>query len=234
MNNIRVAIHQPNFFPWLGYFHKIAQSDIFIFLDDVQFPRGNRGCVVNRVKILRDAEVIWLTLPLKKRSSESQIACVQFVENAMGGIFSKLKVAYSTAPFFKETIEILKNSCIVLNNNLSDLNVQMIKNISTHLGFRTNFIKSSETNVKESKQERIIKLLQEVNGEIYISGQGAKKYQDQYMFESNNIQLMYQKFDPPSFYADKLVGIEYSILHFLFLYGFHETGKIINNSFQLT
>ena len=46
-----VAIHQPNFFPWLGYFDKINKSDIFIFLDDVQFPKKG-GNWTNRVQLM--------------------------------------------------------------------------------------------------------------------------------------------------------------------------------------
>lgn len=60
-----VAIHQPNFFPWLGYFDKIARSDTFIFLDDVQYPKTG-GVWSNRVKMLVAGEPRWVTAPITR------------------------------------------------------------------------------------------------------------------------------------------------------------------------
>ena len=60
-----VAIHQPNFFPWLGYFDKIRRSDIFILLDDVQFSKTG-GVWSNRVKVLINGEGRWLTAPVER------------------------------------------------------------------------------------------------------------------------------------------------------------------------
>jgi hypothetical protein len=64
-----VTIHQPNFFPWLGYFDKIRQSDIFIFLDAVDYPRagsGGMGSGVNRVRVAIQGEARWVTCPLRR------------------------------------------------------------------------------------------------------------------------------------------------------------------------
>ena len=60
---MKVAIHQPNYLPWMGYFHKMHHADVFIFLDDVQFTKGSH---INRVKILSGKGPRWLTVPVVK------------------------------------------------------------------------------------------------------------------------------------------------------------------------
>ena len=63
---ILVAIHQPNFFPWLGYFDKIRRADFFILLDDVQYPKTGAGSWSNRVKVMINGEGRWLTAPVDR------------------------------------------------------------------------------------------------------------------------------------------------------------------------
>lgn len=68
-----VGIHQPNFFPWLGYFNKIAKSNKFVFLDNVDFPKTGAGNLVNRVKILNNGNEKWLTMSINKVKSNTMI-----------------------------------------------------------------------------------------------------------------------------------------------------------------
>ena len=65
-----VAIHQPPYLPWLGYLHRMAQVDLFILLDHVQFERRNRQ---NRSQIRFDGEARWLTVPVAQRSQKERI-----------------------------------------------------------------------------------------------------------------------------------------------------------------
>ena len=59
-----VAIHQPNFLPWLGFFDKLARADVFVLLDSVQFPRTSKGTWINRVKLLVGGRKQWATVPI--------------------------------------------------------------------------------------------------------------------------------------------------------------------------
>jgi hypothetical protein len=76
-----ISIHQPNFFPWLGYFDKIAKADVFIFLDDVQFPKTG-GVWTNRVKFIVSGEPNWITAPIDRNYSGTRnINEMQFLPN---------------------------------------------------------------------------------------------------------------------------------------------------------
>ena len=65
MENRKISLHQPNFLPWLGFFDKMAKSDVFVIFDDVQFPRGKT--YTSRTRIV-NGEPRWLTVPIKKKS----------------------------------------------------------------------------------------------------------------------------------------------------------------------
>ena len=80
MDNLIVGIHQPNFMPWLGYFYKIMQSDIFIFLDDVQFQKTGAS-YTNRVSLNINSESKYFTVPIKRPSGLWTINNTCFINN---------------------------------------------------------------------------------------------------------------------------------------------------------
>jgi hypothetical protein len=100
-----VAAHQPHYFPWLGYVHKMAQADLFIVMDDLQYEKDN---FQNRNRIKVNNSSAWITVPLE-RGSQSDRICDKLIRN--DGVSAKehwqrrtwttLQIHYGKAPYFK-------------------------------------------------------------------------------------------------------------------------------------
>ena len=197
MGNKVISIHQPNFFPWLGYFDKIIKSDIFIFLDDVQFPKTG-GTWSNRVMILNQGVSQWLTVPIERNYSGTKIVNEIFFsakENWRDRIVKSIRGAYRKAPFFNEVINDVE---ILINNpvdNLSDYNKNTILEICRLLKIDISNIKSSSDYPTSTvATERLIELTQGMEGNVYLCGGGASGYQEDEMFLNAGVLLQYQNF----------------------------------------
>ena len=224
-----VAIHQPNFFPWLGYFNKIYQSDIFVFLDEVQFPRTSSGNVVNRSKILCNGEAKWLTSTLEKKSSTAKISEVVIKEGVKAKNFEKLTQYYKKSKFYKDVIEFVEELMLFEDNNLSRYNINTITKLCQKLDIKRELILQSKLQTTYAKEDLIIEITKKVGGDVYLSGNGARKYQKEENFLSQGIELIYQKFTPKPY--EQLNAKEFiaglSILDSLFNVGFDVTKELI-------
>ncbi len=227
---MKIAIHQPNFLPWLGYFDKIKQADHFVFLDDVAFVKGH---VCNRNKIkTQEGEEKWLTVPVNhKKGLQVNINELELSYDPKwrGKMINLLRGNYARAPYFKEYISDFES---VLfddeHQTLADLNISFIKHYCKLLGIDTPFSRSSE--VQEdlgTKNDRNLNLVLHHGGNAYLSGQGAKKYNDPEMYEAAGIELLYQEYDPPVY---QQIGAEFvshlSVLDLIFNVG-PESGSYI-------
>lgn len=202
MENNVIAIHQPNFLPWLGYFHKMIHSDVFVFFDDVQFPRGKSFC--SRVLIKSPSGEQWLTIPVAGKGDKSLINQVEVNGNAwIKKTLKSLIFNYQKAPFFKELYPGLEQIFKKEQPLLSELNIELIRFIIEYLESDTRLLRSSE--IYEGNElpsdEKIIYLLKELNASHYISGSGAgsRRHIDENEFSSNNIQLVWQHFRHPEY-----------------------------------
>lgn len=189
-----VGIHQPNYCPWIGYFHKIASVDNFIFLDDVQFSKGS---YTNRVQYLFGGGARWLTVPCKPKLG-TQINDVRIVSNDwQEQHLTKIKVAYKKCPMFNEVWPYVQNwLSSEASGKLSDLNIHIIKEICGYLNIKTKFYRSSEIFIgqESNASERLVELTKAVGGNEYFSGLGAKKYQEERPFFEQNLSITYLSF----------------------------------------
>lgn len=192
---ITVSIHQPNFLPWLGYFDKIARSDIFIALDDVQLVRGKSFTC--RAKILAQGKELWLTIPVLNKSDKILIkdSIVDNRQNWKKKHLKTLYLNYKKSPFFDEIYEHINQIYDINSDNLVDYNIEFIRRTCSLLGLNKTLINSSDIpSMDQIGLEKIIDLIQAAGGTKYISGTGAgsKRYIDEEMFNKKQIELIWQ------------------------------------------
>lgn len=195
-----VAIHQPNFFPWLGYFDKIARSDVFIFLDDVQFPKTG-GVWCNRVKMLVAGESRWVTASIDRDYHGTRlIRDMQFLGSSpwREKLLKSLSANYGRHPYFSETMSVIEPLIDCKESNIVDYNIRAITLISDHIGLDAQKFKlSSSFKINASSNELLVALTKEAGGDTYLRGGGADGYQDDDIFASHNLQVLYQNFQHP-------------------------------------
>jgi WbqC-like protein family len=191
---VRVAVHQPNYAPWCGYFAKMFASDAFVFLDDVQLPQGRS--FVTRVRIARGRdEEQWLTVPVRKGAKP--IREVEFADASWADKHRRtLEQTYAHTPYFAEAMEILAPLYEAPGTSLAEFNMRLVTALAKHLGYRGDFHRSSDHPAELSADARIAQLVSDVGGDVYLSGAGGQKYQSDAVYAERGVALEVRAYEP--------------------------------------
>lgn len=185
----KIIITQSNYIPWKGYFDSINMTDEFIIYDDMQYTKRDWR---NRNQIKTREGLKWLTIPVEVRGkylqkiNETKISDPEWGKNHWNTIVHN----YNKSEFFKKYSEIFEN--IYLNNTeeyLSRVNLKFIEAVCEILGIKTTFIWSSEFNLLEDRNERLVDICKQRGATDYYSGPAAKAYMDLSLFEKENIKV---------------------------------------------
>lgn len=214
-----VAIHQPNFFPWLGYFEKIRRADTLVLLDAVAYPRagsGGMGSWCNRVRLAVQGEARWVTCPLQHMRFGAPIGTVQIDDSQPWRIklLRTLEANYRRAPQFENCMTLLKPLILEGEGNLATFNIRAIKAIAAHLGLSTRFVLQSSLQYSGMATDLLVSLVKAANGSAYLSGDGAAGYQRDELFGENGLGLVklnfvQQAYCEPSRFIPGLSVIDY-------------------------
>jgi hypothetical protein len=223
-----VAIHQPNYLPWLGYFHKMAAADVFIFLDDVPFSKGS---YTNRVKIMARGEGHWLTVPISVHLGDPINQVRVATSDWTSSHRIKLRSTYSKASAFDATwprIEEILDG--IPESDLATINRHLIEIIAGDLGLNCQFLASSEIDVKGATgDDRLVALVTAVSPDgTYLSGRGGEKYQSEYKFTDAGFGFRYANFVHPTYaQSDAPFVPGLSIIDAIFHLGWTATSDLI-------
>ena len=196
-----VAIHQPNFFPWLGYFDKIARADVFIVLDNVQFSKTG-GTWSNRVRILLDGRAVWATMPVERSfHGVRQVREMRIAEGSWRPRFlGAVRAAYRRAPHFDEVFRLVEELIATPTEMVAECNLTVVRALTSRLGLgAAKLIVGSTLDIEGTGTDLLVRAVQAVGGGTYLCGGGAKGYQDDERFASAGIRLVQQMFRHPEY-----------------------------------
>lgn len=195
---MKVAIMQPYFFPYIGYFNLIAACDMFISLDSVQYI--NRG-FVNRNRIVQQNSIYTFTVPLisspRNYSINQRMIAPEF-EVFKKKFVRQLETAYKKAPFFEETMELIQSVLNSTERNLARICEKTILAVMEKIGLHKKILTASQLQSQSPVnalrgQEQIINLVKLVKGTHYINLMGGVDLYNKDEFLCHSIKLSFIK-----------------------------------------
>lgn len=193
-----VAIHQPNFFPWLGFFDKLARCDVFIVMDEVQFPKAGAGGWTNRVPLLINGASKWVTVPVvRSHHGVRSIRETEISEDTpwRERLLEQVRHSYGKAPHYAEAMTLLTPLIEERTPFLSAYNSKAIVAIAGALGIpASRLVPMSTLPHAGSATDLLIALVKAGGGDTYLCGAGSSGYLEPEKFEAASIRLVYQNF----------------------------------------
>lgn len=193
---LRVAIHQPNYIPWVGFFDKMRRADMFVILDHAAFSKG-RDCWHARNRIRVGEGWRYLTIPVPR----------EYEEKPFNGVFLRepkfkkqhpriIQNHYSGAGFYRRYFDELSSVMENGSGILAEYNLKIIKWMARRFGIRTELVRSSELRLDRSKAktELVLEILKSLGATHYLSGDGAREYLQEKTFKSSGMELEFQGF----------------------------------------
>lgn len=196
---MRAAIHQLHYLPWLRYIHKIAVSDVFIVLDNIQF---NKNGFQNRNSIKSPQGRQVLTVPVLHQFAQNlEEVCIDNKQNWQRKHWGSLQNNYRKAPYFADHAPFFREVYEVRSwEKLNDLNRFMLEYFLKALGVKTRIVYGSALNVPGEASERLVELCKAVGASAYLTGAfAAGQYLQPELFREAGLTLETQEFKAPEY-----------------------------------
>lgn len=193
-----IAIHQPQYLPWLGYFDKMDRADAFCYLDNVQYKK-NEWQNRNRLKTAQGVQ--WITVPVRYRFPQKMIeVTLNDTVKWRHKHIQALVTNYSKASFFSEYFSIFESVLKCDFEHIVDLNITMIEKIRNILGITDKpTVRASELSLSDDPTGRLVDICMHFGGNTYLAGQDGAKYMDMSQFEESGIRVVAQTYNHPEY-----------------------------------
>ena len=191
-----VAIHQPNYVPWCGFFAKMHACDVFVFYDDAQMTKNS---YINRCLINNQGRKAWLTVPAKFSFGDNINEVIISDERWKQKHIQTLRSVYGRTTFFKEVFGLIEPIYLNAGNSLAQTNMSFLRVLAAYLGLSCRFGLSSSIPTDTSSDDRLIDICRALGADTYISGKGGDNYQDHNKFKTAGINLEVKSYTPISY-----------------------------------
>lgn len=193
-----VSIHQPQYMPWLPYLKKIEDSDMFIFLDTVDFQKNG---LQNRNQVKTSEGAHWLTVPVRQRLGQKIIDVnIDSSTDWRRKHLQTLKQCYKKSSAFKMYEEDLERLLGVDWQSLCDLNIEATTTMLRWMGIHTPVRRSSQMAACGTASSLVLNLCVEAGATTYLSGVGGKSYLNEDEFREAGVDIFYQPAVLPNAY----------------------------------
>lgn len=197
---IRIAVLQPSYLPWLGYFDQIARTDAFVLYDDVQFDKNgwrNR----NKIRVPNKDGWMWLTVPVSGHfgAPVKDVAIANDQPWARKHLNS-IKQYYARASYFKQYFPFFEEIYSRPWTNLCELNLQTLVGLCKLIGLDARLYRSSELSINGGRVERLVRICEYFGAREYLTGDAAKEYlESSNAFQERGIRIVYQNYPHPTY-----------------------------------
>lgn len=194
---MKLAIHQPQYMPWLGYFHKMAGADLFVFLDDAQFKKNEWQ---HRNRIRNPEGWQWLSVPNSYRFPQA-INQVK-VRNETGWQQKHLKsleMCYGKSAYYSNYIDIFKNYYEKTRDTMDSVALDSVRLLAGIIGINTSLELSSQYRFEGKSTQRLIEICRHFSADTYLAGAGGRGYMDLSLFEKEGVNVVFQEFRCPRY-----------------------------------
>jgi hypothetical protein len=192
-----VVIHQPDYMPYAGFFHRLLQCDEFLLLDHVQYSRHGWH---NRDKIKTPEGVKWITVPVQLKGKGLQSINDVALNDALpwrAEHLQQLRRCYGEAPGFDEVYPRVEELYRYDGSSMVELNARILQWLMAALGLRVPVRLTSSLAPEGRANEMLVDLLRKVGATTYLSGVGARDYFDPAPFDAAGIEVVWQRFEHP-------------------------------------
>lgn len=187
-----IAIHQPNFMPWGGFFNKMINSDIFVYLDTAVYSKNSPVTKRNKIKLNRRALNIGVPIGSKQIPiNKIKFPAGKWRENHLKTIIQ----SYKKATFFDDVFPVIEDIYKCEYELFSEFNIRIIESFKKMMKIETKTLRESFLRKTFGmKSERLVNICNNFGANTYLSGKGALSYNDNELFKKNGIELIYQEY----------------------------------------